>query len=130
MNTLKAIVTNIKGKEGLHTVEFDYHGIKLCMMGLELPHILVGSEVLLGVKPTHLSLAKDDVRRITIDNRINAKIVEVKNGEVLSKIVLDSGYDIFESIITLSSSLDMDLKEKDEVLMLVNASELFIKEVL
>ncbi len=130
MNILKAVVSKISGGDGLHVIEFDYHGEKLCMMGLELPSIKTGSKVLLSVKPTHLSLAKGDVENISMSNRIKAKIKEVQNGKILSKIVLDSGFDELESIVTLSSSLRIDLKKGDEVVMLVKASELFIKEVL
>ncbi len=130
MNILKAVVSKINGGDGLHVIEFDYHSKKLYMMGLELPSISVGSEVLLSVKPTHLSLAKGSIENISMSNIVKVRVKEVQNGKILSKIVLDNGFDEFESIITLSSSLRMKLKKDDEVLMLINASELFIKEVL
>ncbi len=130
MNILKAVVSDIRGEDALHVIEFEYHDNTLCMMGLELPSIKIGSKVLLSVKPTHLSLAKGKIESISMSNRIRAKVIEVENGKILSRVVLDSGFDELESIITLSSSLRMGLKKEDEVLMLIKASELFIKEVL
>ncbi|NPA73515.1 MAG: transporter [Epsilonproteobacteria bacterium] len=130
MNLFEATVLGIKGKDGLHTIEFDYHGERLCMMGLELPDIRIGSQVLLSVKSTCVSIGRERSKSISISNQIECTIKKVDNGEVLSLIKLDSGYDEIECVTTLSSSLSMGLKEGDSVVALIKASELFIKEVL
>jgi molybdopterin-binding protein len=131
MNELKAIVSNIQSVGSLNIVQFDYTGIILTMMGLELPNIKIGSKVILSVKPTHIAIAKDFEGNISLSNIIKAKIKELNNGKLLSSMVLKiKEQTTMQSIITYNSSKRMDLKVADEVVMLIKASDLFIKEVL
>ncbi len=130
MNLLGAVVSNIRGLKSLHIIEFDYHGETLCMMGLELPNIQIGSKVILSVKPTLVSFAKDFQENISFSNKIKAKIVNIDNGELLSSVVMDTGYDKIEAVLMSKISKKMDLKIEDEIIILIKESELFIKEVL
>jgi len=131
MNELKAIVSNIQSVDSLNIIQFDYTGTTLTMMGLELPNIKIGSKVILSVKPTHIAIAKDFNGNISLSNIIKAKIKELNNGKLLSSIVLEIKEQIImQSIITYNSSKRMNLKVADEVVMLIKASDLFIKEVL
>ncbi len=131
MNELKAIVSNIQSVDSLNIIQFDYAGIILTMMGLELPNIKIGSKVILSAKPTHIAIAKDFNGNISLSNIIKAKIKELNNGKLLSSIVLKVKEQItMQSIITYNSSKRMNLKVADEVAMLIKASDLFIKEVL
>ena len=60
LNSIKAVVTNIQGNQELNIVEFDFNGTCLSMMALELPsNITVGTQVILGAKPSHITIAKD-----------------------------------------------------------------------
>ncbi len=131
MNELKAIVFDIQGMDNLNIIQFDYCGVILTMMGLELPNIKIGSKVVLSVKPTHVSIAKNFNGTISLNNIIKTKIIELTNGQLLSSILLElKDGTIIQSIITNNSSKRMNLKVDDEVMILVKASELFIKEVL
>ncbi len=131
MNELKAIVSNIQSADSLNIIQFDYAGIILTMMGLELPNIKIGSKVILSAKPTHIAIAKDFNGNISLSNIIKAKIKELNNGKLLSSIVLKIKEQItMQSIVTYNSSKRMNLKVADDVVMLIQASDLFIKEVL
>ncbi len=131
MNELKAIVSNIQSVDSLNIIQFDYAGIILTMMGLELPNIKIGSKVILSAKPTHIAIAKDFNGNISLSNIIKAKIKELNNGKLLSSIVLKIKEQItMQSIVTYNSSKRMNLKVADDVVMLIQASDLFIKEVL
>ena len=129
-NVIRAVVEEIYESNFLHVVKFDYNGVKLSMMSLELPNIKIDDKVLLSVKPTHISLSKIYLSDTTISNILLSEVIEVKNGEVLSVIFLKIGQSIFESIITLESSKKLGLKMGDKVYALIKSSELFIKEVL
>ncbi len=129
-NEIKATVEEIFKSDFLHVVKFDYDGIKLSMISLELPNIQIGDKVLLSVKPTHVSLSKLYPSKTTISNILLSEVIEVKNGEVLSAVLLKIGESMLESIITLETSKKLALKAGDEVYILFNSSELFIKEVL
>ena len=128
MNKLRAKVTNIKNVDNLNLVSFDYNGFNLAMVSLELAkNIKVGVEVNLSVKSTHIAISKEVSKNISYSNQIKDKIKHIENGEILSSISLISG---LESIITASSSELLNLKNDDEVVLLIKATELSILEVL
>ena len=130
MNEIKAKVKNIQEKDFLNVVEFQHNDISFYMMGLELPDIENGDEVLLSVKPAHISLSKEFPRKSSISNIMFSKIKDIKNGEVLSSVVIEFEGNLFESIITSQASRKLNLQVNDEVYMLVKSSDLFIKRVI
>lgn len=131
MSQLIASIIKINTLDGLNIVQFDFLGIPLKMMSLDLSKdIQVGKKVLLGVKSTNISIAKNLQGEISLSNQIIAKIQNVQNGELLSSITLKKDDILIESIITVDSSKRMDLKENDEVTLLIKASDLSILEVI
>ena len=116
MSQLIASIIKINTLDGLNIVQFDFLGIPLKMMSLDLSKdIQVGKKVLLGVKSTNISIAKNLQGEISLSNQIIAKIQNVQNGELLSSITLKKDDILIERIITVDSSKRMDLKENDEV---------------
>jgi len=131
LNSIKAVVTNIQGNQELNIVEFDFNGTCLSMMALELPsNIKVGTQVILGAKPSHITIAKDINIEISYSNKLQTKIVDLIEGEFLCNVIMCSGETKIESLITKKTMLAMELKKGDQVVTLVKSSELFIKEVL
>lgn len=127
----KAIVKNIQTEEIIHLVEFDFNGSTLKMLSLELnDNIKIGTKVVLSIKSTHITLAKKFSGELSCSNQIKAKIEDIKNGKILSSILLNLNGDILEAIITSSATFDMNLKKDDDVIVLIKASEISIKEVL
>ncbi|MDX1808985.1 MAG: TOBE domain-containing protein [Sulfurospirillaceae bacterium] len=131
MNEVKAEVVKIDNLENLNIVTLSFGDIPLVMMGLELANgVKIGSMVELSVKPTHVAIAKEFSGMISFSNKLNARIIGVENGKLLSSIKLIVGETIFESIVSLNSSKNMNLQVDDEVTLLIKASELFIRKVL
>ena len=129
-NEIRATVKEIFESDFLHVVKFDYDSIKLSMMSLELPNIKKGDEVLLSVKPTHISLSKLYPSKTTISNILLSEVADVQNGDVLSMVLLETGESVLESIITLEASKKLCIEKGDKVYALIKSSEIFIKEVL
>jgi len=131
MNRFNATITRIEQSGSLHIVGFDFGGVALSMMSLELGReVKVGAEVVLTIKSTYISLAKSFDGLVSYTNLIPATIMRMTQGELLSSIVLHAqGFEL-ESIITSGSAKRMDLQEGESVTMLVKASELSILEVL
>ena len=132
MSQIKAIITQIDYIDNLHIVTFDFYGYSLKMMSLELgDDIKAGREVRLGIKPTHIAIAKDFSGIVSYANQLKATIQSIENGQLLTSLKLGlKGNAVLESIITLDSSKKMDLKTGDEVTVFIKASELSIMEVL
>jgi len=131
MNYIKAIISNIKNVDNLNIVEFKYKDQILEMMSLELsPKVVIGKEVILNIKPTHIAIAKEFQGQISISNKIKATIKELENGKLLSSLKAKVGDTILESIITSSSSKELELKKGDTITLLIQTSDLSISEVL
>ena len=131
MNRLSAVVTRIEGEQNLHIITFDCEGSTLKMMGLDLPKgLCVQSQVTLGVKPSHVAIAKHLSGELSYSNQLSATISSIENGKLLSNVLLDVHGSEVQSIITLSSSTRMNLQIGDNVTLLMKASELFVLEVL
>lgn len=131
MNTIQACITKIEGIDSVNLVSFDAQGESLVMMSLELnPSLEIGSRVLLGIKATTVSVAKEKQTMLSISNQMPVRIESINNGELLSSIKLSFSDSIIESIITKNSVLRMGLKPQDELIALVKASDLSIVEIL
>ena len=131
MNRLTTFVIDIQNIDNLHIVKFDFFGTELTMMSLELDkNIKIGTNIILTIKPTHITLSRKFNGIISCNNQIKSKILSVNNGKLLSDIKLITDNHIIESIVTLESSLNMNLKKDDEIIMLIEASNLSIIEVL
>ncbi len=131
LNNIKAVVKNINHHDGVNIVEFDFSGIRLSMMSLELSkQIKVGVNVILGVKPSHIILAKNLKGLLSASNNFEAIISKIIKGKLLCSIIIETFETEFESLITLNSVQRMNLKENETITVLIKAGELYIKEVI
>ena len=131
MSKLIATVSKIQNSSSLHIVEFDFKGVTLSMMSLDLnTNIQIGTKVSLVVKPTHISIAKEFNGKISYSNQIKATIESIDNGKLLSSVKLKILDTSLESIITLEASKRLNLKVGDDVIAFINESELSIGEVM
>jgi len=131
MNNFIAKVIEIKNVENLNIIKFDFDGITLSMMSLELSNSIdVGTKVVLSTKPTHVAIAKGFSGEVSYSNQLAAKILHVDNGELLSSIKMQINDTVIESIITKDSSRRMSLHVEDDVSIFIKANDLSIVEVL
>jgi molybdopterin-binding protein len=131
MNSFTAIVKEIKSVQNLNIVKFDFEGITLTMMSLELPkNVKIATKVKLNTKSTHVAIAKDFSGDVSYSNQLNAKISYIENGELLSSIKSIVANTTLESIITKDSSERMDLKIDDKITLFIKANELSIVKIL
>ncbi len=131
LNNIEAIVKKIDNFDGVNIVEFDFKGIKLSMISLELSSsIKIGTKVILGVKPSHITLAKDLSGKISASNNFETTITSIELGQLLCVVNMEVLNTHFESLITVNSVNRMNLKMGDKITVLIKAGELFIKEVI
>lgn len=131
MNYIKASVTSIDSFDGITIVGFRAGSEILTMMSLELERSLqVDSEVMLAIKATTVSLAKEKSTLLSISNQLPVQISSIDTGELLSSVKLSFEGNFIESIITKNSAQRMGLKPEDEIVALIKASDLAIAEIL
>lgn len=127
MNRFVAEVVNIRSHGALNLIELAYHDTQLMMNTLELPATLaVGSRVELGIKPSHIAIAKNLQGDISFSNRLATKVVGIETGALLAAVTCCYHDDLFEVIITTKSRERMALEMGDRCELLIKASELFI----
>jgi len=127
VNQIKAKVIQIKNVDTLHSLTFSLNQQRIQMLSLELDsNIKVGSVVHLGIKSTHITIAKNLKGLLSLENRLNAKILSIENGEILSSVCLDIDGFTVESIIGVESIKTLHLQVEDRVLVLINASDISI----
>jgi len=127
VNQLKAKVIHVKNVNNLNYLTFSLNQQIIHMLSLELePTIKVGTIVRLTAKSTHVALAKDLKGLLSIENRLDAFVVSIEDGEILSSICLDIEGFLFESIITTESRKTMNLHIDDKVIILINATDISI----
>ena len=131
MSQLVATIKKINSIDNLNIVEFDFNGLTLKMMSLDLNNdVQVGKKVKLSIKPTNISLAKNLTGEISLSNQIVATIQSLENGQLLTSVILKINDTLLESIITVDSSKRMNLQIGEVVTILIKASNLSIGEVL
>jgi len=131
MSSIIATISSIENCDSLHVVKFECNSQTLSMMSLDIDSsIKVGTKVKLVVKPSHVAIAKNFSGEVSYSNILRTTILSCENGQLLSSVKLKYFDTVLESIITVSSSKRMDLKEGDEVFAFIKASELSIGEIL
>jgi len=131
LNAIKTTVKKIHNHEELNIVEFDFKNTTLSMMGLELPNgIKKGTQVILGVKPSHVTIAKSYNLEVSYSNKIKGQIIDIIEGKLLCNIIISCQDTKIESLITKRTKENMHLKITDKVTVLIKSTELFIKEIL
>ncbi len=131
MNYIKASVVSIETFENITVVGFEAGNETLVMMSLELDSSLkVGSNVMLALKATTVSLAKEKNTMLSISNQLPVRITGIDRGKLLCSVKLSFEDTVIESIITKNSALRMGIKSEDEIVALIKASDLAIAEVL
>ena len=131
MSNFIASIKKINSVDNLNIVEFDFNGLTLKMMSLDLnDDVKIGKKVKLSVKPSNISIAKNLTGEISLSNKIVATIQSLENGQLLTSVILKINDTILESIITVDSSKRMNLQIGEVVTILIKASNLSIGEVL
>lgn len=130
INNLEAKVISIQSVEDLNIVKFEFENHILSMMSLGLKDTKINSRVILSANPSHIAIAKDFSGLLSYSNQIKTKITHIEMGELLCSIELEIGKHKLNSLITASSAKRLNLKINDEVLALIKASELSVKDVL
>lgn len=130
MNKLEAKITKIQNHDSLNLVSFEFEQQTLTMISLELNEtIKKNKKVILSIKSTNITLAKNLDGLISFSNKLLGKIKHIEKGELLSNIVSDINGTLIEAVITTNCFNEMNLALNDQILILFKESDLAIMEV-
>jgi molybdopterin-binding protein len=133
MNKLRGRIIRIESNDHVSLVDVDVSGDSFTATLLETPedapYLKVGNAVDVLFKETEVSLAKGLSGLISLRNRIDTTVKQVRSGVILSEVVLAYRGQAISSIITTRSIRRLDIKPGDEVEAMVKANEVTLMEV-
>ena len=129
MNLAQAIITHIDTSDSVHLVDFKISNQHMQMISLELnSRFAVDNQVIIACKSTNISISDKRSTSHTITNQIDIKIIQIRDGKLLSSIIFDFEGNRWEAIVIKDSFAQLNLSEGDRAIAMLNASELSIAE--
>lgn len=132
MNRLRGIIASVETSDHLSLVDVEVEGDRFTAILVETPEsapwLKAGNPVAVLFKETEVSLAKELSGRISLRNRIAARVESIRKGKLLSEVRLDYRGRPLVSLITTRSAERLELAPGDAVEGLVKANEVTLLE--
>ncbi|MCF6158569.1 MAG: hypothetical protein E3K32_08325 [wastewater metagenome] len=91
-------------------------------------HLTAGDDINVIIKGTDVMLAKSLSGLLSARNRAKGVVKHIVQGDVLSKVFVESQGDTLHAIITNASLKEMDIHHGDEVTAIVKSTELILSK--
>lgn len=91
-------------------------------------HLSAGDTISVLIKGTDIMLAKSFSGMLSARNKVKCVVREIVQGDVLSKVFVESQGDMLHVIITSTSLKDMGISTGDEVTAIVKSTELILSK--
>lgn len=91
-------------------------------------HLSVGDMISVLIKGTDIMLAKSFSGMLSARNRAKGVVRQIIQGDILSKILVESQGDMLHAIITNTSLKEMNLQEGNEITAIVKSTELILSK--
>ncbi len=129
MNRIGAVVSRIENNGNLHRISLMAGKHAFTVITLELgDEYAVGAQVDICFKPAHVALAKHITGDISIANRVEAEVREIRQGDILSELLLAAEAGDFYALTTVEAVERMHIVEGDRVIALLKASDLYLSK--
>jgi len=132
MNRLHGIIAFVESTDQLSLVDVEVEGDLFTAILVETPESAAwlknGSPVAVLFKETEVSLAKNLSGRISLRNRMAARVESIRKGKLLSEVRLNYRGHSVVSVITTRSVERLELAPGDAVEGLVKANEVTLVE--
>ncbi|MGQ3685691.1 MAG: TOBE domain-containing protein [Candidatus Loosdrechtia sp.] len=91
-------------------------------------HLAIGDAITVIIKGTDVMLAKSFSGMLSARNKAKGVVKQIIQGDVLSKVLVESQGDVFPAMITNTSMKEMDIRNGDEVIAIVKSTELILSK--
>jgi molybdate transport system regulatory protein len=133
MNKLQGRISAIESNDHVSLVDVNVNGDTFTATLLETPddapYLQVGNMVDVLFKETEVSLAKNLSGMISLRNRMQTTVTQVRSGVILSEVVLDYRGHSISSIITTRSVKRLQIIPGDPIEALIKANEMTLMAV-
>lgn len=131
MNRLKCVITSVAKSDMLTKIDMLCGDVALTAFAIDMDYDTdrINEEVTVLFKESEVSIAKNFVGDISLQNRFTCKITDIDKGDLLAQIGLSFLNYKIDSIISMKSVKKMDLHVGDEVLALVKSTEMIVTDI-
>ncbi|WP_103068843.1 TOBE domain-containing protein [Aquimarina sediminis] len=132
MNILKGKIKTIKSSGSLSLVTIDIQGIFFSTIILETPstasYLIPENQIKVIFKETEVIIGKDIEHAISIQNKIAGKILEIKKGDLLSKLTIETRIGRLIAVITSDILYQLQLEINENIIAMVKTTEIMLSE--
>ena len=132
MNCLTGKIIKVQSKDGVSLVDLDIGGTGFTALTLETPDTdpYLSPNTLVDVlfKETEVAVARELSGRISLRNRMDAKVLSIEKGELLTRIIFDFHGNRVQAVVTTRSSGMLELDPGSEAQLLIKATEISLRK--
>lgn len=134
MNSLQGTISEISTIAGISVVQVSLDEKNhMQSIVMETPqsssHIKIGNKVEICFKETEVIISTERPTSSTIDNCIKGQITKIRKGELLSEIILETGFGVIISICSSDRLNALDLTLDTQVFALVQSNDTMLMKI-
>ena len=131
MNQLRGIIEDLEVNNSLSLVRVRVGEQQLSAIVIDTPETLdwlrKGGDVGVVFKETEVVLGTDDGAAISLQNRIPGSVASIEQGQLLSRVVLDTSVGPIASVITSRAVTQLGLKEGASAVAFIKTNEVMLE---
>lgn len=132
MNILKGAIVTIKVSGNLSLITVNANGIFFKTIVIETPitasWLKIGNEINVIFKETEVVIGKGLEHFVSLQNKVPGKIIDMQQGELMSKITVDTAVGNIVAIISLDAVMQLDLQIGETVSAMIKTNEIMISQ--
>ena len=132
MNSFQGEITNLQTSGELSRVKIQIGSEQLSTIVIgnseSMTYLGLGNRIQVIFKETEVIIAKGDTSAVSLQNQIKGQISRINQGDLLSKIEVNTSIGIVKSIITSNAVQQLELKEGEEVIAMIKSNEIMLAE--
>jgi molybdopterin-binding protein len=132
MNILQGVISGIQSTTHMSYVKVSLQGTSIRTVILETPDTLsylrIDGKVKVLFKETEVILSKFNIDASSLENALSGVINKIDQGDILTRVELNTPSGKVSSIITTESFKNLNFKVSDSVFVLINSSEIMLSE--
>ncbi len=132
MNTLKGRITKIETSGSLSLIEIMVGAIPIKTILIETPntssYLQKGNNVTVIFKETEVVIGNEGAHHISMQNKLKGTVVQIKVGQLLSKVTVETAIGKINSIITSNAVKQLHLNIGAKVVVMIKTNEIMIGE--
>lgn len=130
MNILNGEIASIQTNGSLSHVKVKIESIVFDTIIIETPetasYLKIGNHIKLIFKETEVIIGKNKTYSLSIHNKIQGEILEIKNGALLSKLIIKTTIGTIVAVIISDALKKLQLQIGEKIIAMVKTTEIMI----